>query len=162
MIPTPPALGALAALILLSACAATPEPETPPPQTPKPPASRVSSADRECLAKAIYFEARGTSSDGQAAVGHVVLNRARSAEFPSSVCAVISDGCQFSYRCDGRPDVLAHSGDRVRAYRIAERVLARDADITDGALFFHSARIPPGWFSTRPRVGQFGGNVFYR
>ena len=35
-------------------------------------------------------------------------------------------------------------------------------DITEGALFFLSARVSPGWFSSRPRVGTFGGNVFYR
>ena len=44
----------------------------------------------------------------------------------------------------------------------AETVLAGAPDITKGALFFHSARVAPGWFASRPRVGRFGGNVFYR
>ena len=35
-------------------------------------------------------------------------------------------------------------------------------DITRGALFFHSSAAAPGWFESRPRVGTFGGNVFYR
>jgi spore germination cell wall hydrolase CwlJ-like protein len=135
-----------------------------PPTTAVPVAevSRARPNDVACLAEAIYFEARGTGITGESAVAHVVVNRAKSRQFPSSVCGVVADGCQFSYRCDGRSDVLAEAGSRGRAYRIAETVLAGAPDITGGALFFHSARVAPGWFSTRPRVGTFGGNVFYR
>ena len=116
-----------------------------------------------CLAEAVYFEARGTGTTGESAVAHVVLNRARSPKFPNSVCGVVGDGCQFSYRCDGRADALADAGARARAFEVAEAVLRGAPDITEGALFFHSARANPGsWFSSRPRIGTFGGNVFYR
>jgi N-acetylmuramoyl-L-alanine amidase len=119
-------------------------------------------ADVACLAEAIYFEARGTGKAGESAVAHVVVNRVRSPSFPRSVCGVVADGCQFSYRCDGRPDALTEASARDRAFRIAEEVIEGAPDITRGALFFHSARMEPGWFSTRPRVGTFGGNIFYR
>ena len=95
-------------------------------------------------------------------MAHVVVNRAKAASFPNSICGVVGDGCQFSYRCDGRADVLADAGARARAFKVAEAVLSGAPDITKGALFFHSARAKPGWFSSRPRVGTFGGNVFYR
>ena len=95
-------------------------------------------------------------------MANVVVNRAKSRKFPSSVCGVVGDGCQFSYRCDGRADVLADPSARARAFKIAQAVLGGAPDITRGALFFHSARAAPGWFGTRPRVGTFGGNVFYR
>ena len=124
--------------------------------------SRARPGDVACLAEAVYFEARGTGMTGESAVAHVVVNRARSAKFPRSVCGVVADGCQFSYRCDGRPDVLAEPGARAHAFKVAETVLAGAPDITQGALFFHSARAAPGWFNTRPRIGTFGGNVFYR
>jgi spore germination cell wall hydrolase CwlJ-like protein len=127
-----------------------------------PEVSRARAGDVACLAEAIYFEARGTGTTGETAVAHVVVNRARSAQFPNSVCGVVADACQFSYRCDGRPDVLADPGARGRAYRIAETVLAGAPDFTGGALFFHAASVSPSWFSTRPQVGKFGGNVFYR
>ena len=122
----------------------------------------VTERDLACLAEAVYFEARGTGASGETAVAHVVVNRAKSPKFPSSVCGVVGDGCQFSYRCDGRADVLADARARARAFKVAETVLSGAPDITKGALFFHSARIAPGWFATRPRVGTFGGNVFYR
>ena len=160
------ALAALSALLILANCATA----TPPTKTvaarnaPEslPEVSRAAQGDLACLAEAIYFEARGTGEVGELAVAHVVVNRARSPKFPGSVCGVVRDGCQFSYRCDGRSDALTDAGSRSRAFRIAETVLAGAPDITSGALFFHSARAAPGWFSSRPRVGKFGGNVFYR
>lgn len=120
------------------------------------------SKDLACMAEAVYFEAGATGAPGQTAVAHVVLNRARSHDFPGTVCGVVADGCQFSYRCDGRSDALADPQTRARAYKIAETVLGGAPDITNGALFFHSARAKPGWFASRPRVGTFGGNIFYR
>jgi spore germination cell wall hydrolase CwlJ-like protein len=156
----------LSALLILANCAATPQPPEELSRAaaePAPPAA-ASSAPRDvaCLAEALYFEARGTGPQGKAAVAQVVLNRAKSPKFPNSVCGVVGDGCQFSYRCDGRPDVLSDATSRGRAYRAAEVALAGAPDLTGGALFFHSARVSPRWFQTRQRVGTFGGNVFYR
>lgn len=119
------------------------------------------SGDLACLAEAVYFEARGTGLEGETAVAHVVVNRAKAKSFPNSVCGVVHDGCQFSYRCDGRSDALADSGARARAYKVAQSVLDGAPDITRGALFFHSAKAKAG-FKGRKKVGAFGGNVFYR
>ena len=127
-----------------------------------PAVARASGGDLACLAEAVYFEARGTGSAGEAAVAHVVVNRAESGGFPSSVCGVVADGCQFSYRCDGRSDALADPRSRARAFRAAETVLDGAPDITSGALFFHAAGAAPGWFASRPMIGVIGGNVFYR
>lgn len=115
-----------------------------------------------CLAEAVYFEARGTGTEGEAAVAHVIVNRTESPKFPNSVCGVVAQGCQFSYRCDGRSDALADPRARASAYRVAEAVLTAEEDPTNGALFFHSAKARPGWFAKRPRVARIGGNVFYR
>ncbi|WP_424933826.1 cell wall hydrolase [Amaricoccus macauensis] len=116
-----------------------------------------------CLAEAVYFEARGTTDRGALAVAHVVVNRRENDEFPGTICGVVEDGCQFSYKCDGKPEVLANPDERERAFEAAEAVLAGDApDPTDGALFFHASSVDPGWFASRPRVGEIAGNVFYR
>lgn len=164
---TPRAAACLPALLLLVNCTAAPAPEahraaTEPVSVPGRVPASVASHDLACLAEAVYFEARGTGERGETAVAHVVKNRAESPKFPGSICGVVTDGCQFSYRCDGRSDLLADPRSRASAFRIAEAVLAGAPDFTDGALFFHAAGMAPGWFGTRPRVGQFGGNVFYR
>lgn len=119
------------------------------------------SSDLACLAEAVYFEARGTGAEGETAVAHVVVNRAKAESFPNSVCGVVQDGCQFSYRCDGRSDALADRTARARAYKVAQAVLEGAPDITRGALFFHSAKAKTG-FAGRKKVGVIGGNVFYR
>jgi spore germination cell wall hydrolase CwlJ-like protein len=169
--PLPPlarAAGGLAALLVVANCAETPATQmSRNAPTQEPPVETMargsaSPSDLACLAEAIYFEARGTGTTGETAVAHVVVNRAESPKFPRTVCGVVADGCQFSYRCDGRSDALSDPRSRAKAFKVAEAVLAGAPDITRGALFFHSARISPGWFSSRPRVGTFGGNVFYR
>jgi N-acetylmuramoyl-L-alanine amidase len=121
----------------------------------------ATAAERACLAEAIYFEA-GQSREGFEAVGHVVVNRARDPRFPRTVCGVVGERCQFSYRCEGKSLALANPDRSTRAQRIAEAVLAGAPDPTRGALFFHAASVAPGWFASRARVGEFGGNVFYR
>ena len=116
-----------------------------------------------CLAEAVYYEARGEPVQGRAAVAYVVLNRAKSGEFPETPCAVVAEGCQFSYRCDGRPESLAVRADRDAAFTTAKAVLTGVvSDPTHGALFFHASRIRPGWFESRTRVGKIGNHVFYR
>jgi len=155
----------LSALIILANCSTASEQGLPSRATTSPAAAvlgSASEADVACLAEAVYFEAGGQGSDGARAVAHVVVNRAKSAKFPRTLCGVVTQGCQFSYRCDGRSDALADTSRRSRAYRTAEAVLSGAPDITRGALFFHSAAVSPGWFNTRPRVGEIGGNVFYR
>jgi spore germination cell wall hydrolase CwlJ-like protein len=157
------AAAALAALLTLANCTAPVASQSARNAPPEAPAvTRASTTDLACMAEAVYFEAGGTGETGETAVAHVVLNRAKSRAFPRSICGVVGDGCQFSYRCDDRSDALSDPRSRARAFRVAETVLAGAPDFTKGALFFHSAQIAPGWFSTRPRVGTFGGNVFYR
>jgi spore germination cell wall hydrolase CwlJ-like protein len=80
----------------------------------------------DCLAAAVYYEARGEDAPGRAAVAQVVLNRTRRAPYPGSVCAVVYQGarqgeCQFSFVCNG-----AMKGQRERlAWADARRIAAR-------------------------------------
>ena len=50
-----------------------------------------------CLTAAIYFEARGESTEGKAAVAQVIYNRIRSKKFPDSICKVVKQPFQFSW-----------------------------------------------------------------
>lgn len=121
-----------------------------------------------CLQEAIYFEAGNSSDDGKAAVAHVILNRKADPRFPDTICGVVKDGeaqgrCQFSYRCILDPTEIRWPGNHELAGKMAEAVLEEKVeDPTDGALFFHAATVSPAWFKTRPRIGNFGGNIFYR
>ncbi|WP_157966440.1 cell wall hydrolase [Oceanibium sediminis] len=124
--------------------------------------------DAACLREAIYHESAANSLDGGRAVAHVILNRTVDPRFPNSVCGVIAEGqdrgrCQFSYRCDGRPENFADLKKLAGANKATEVVLANpEDDPTSGALFFHAQFMAPGWFATLKRTIVAGGNIFYR
>ena len=124
-------------------------------------------AEWQCLTKALYFEARGESLKGQFAVAEVILNRKDSPRFPGSVCGVVNQagggGCQFSFVCDGRKDVMHERGAIDRAGRIA-RVMLDGAPraLTEGATYFHSKGVRPGWAHRFPRTAAIGAHLFYR
>ena len=71
---------------------------------------RMRLAEENCMARAIYFEARSESELGQLAVARVILNRTKDAAYPKTICGVVYQGsnrrnsCQFSFACDGLPD----------------------------------------------------------
>jgi spore germination cell wall hydrolase CwlJ-like protein len=122
----------------------------------------------ECLTQAVYFEARGETPRGQAAVAQVVMNRVKSPSFPKTVCGVVfqgaaSHGCQFSFACDGSMRRGLETGAWDRARRIAERTLSGVmlADIGN-ATHFHTTSVQPYWGPQMLRVAQVGLHVFYR
>jgi spore germination cell wall hydrolase CwlJ-like protein len=118
--------------------------------------------ETRCLATAIYFEARNESLAGQLAVARVIINRAQSGRFPTSLCAVVKQPGQFSFvRRGAMPDVAARSRDWSDALAIA--AVARDnrwKSDAEGALFFHAARVSPGW--RMQRVARIDNHIFYR
>jgi spore germination cell wall hydrolase CwlJ-like protein len=120
------------------------------------------SSELRCLAGAIYFEAKSESLPGQLAVGRVVVNRAKSGRFPSSYCGVVYQPSQFSFvRGHSMPAIRTNSQDWREAVAIAEIAHANSwRSPTEGALFFHAARVSPGWHLTR--VARVDNHVFYR
>lgn len=120
------------------------------------------SRELECLAGAIYFEAKSESLAGQLAVGHVIANRATSGRFPASYCGVVYQRSQFSFvRGRSMPYIPRASQDWRDAVAIARIVDEQLHPSPMGkALFFHARRVSPGWRLTR--VGTLGNHVFYR
>lgn len=122
----------------------------------------------ECLAKAVYFEARGESEEGQRAVAAVVLNRVRSPRFPNTICAVVQQGgtrrrdCQFSWWCDGRSDEPRDKAAWVRATTIAHEMIQGAPDPTKGALYFHSTAVSPSWRRELRHLATIGAHIYYR
>jgi spore germination cell wall hydrolase CwlJ-like protein len=122
----------------------------------------------DCLTQAVYFEARGETARGQAAVAQVVLNRVKHPAFPKTVCAVVFQGaarhsCQFSFACDGSLHRARETAAWNRARKIAARALSGVvlADV-GSATHFHTTGVSPAWGSRMLRVSQVGLHVFYR
>jgi N-acetylmuramoyl-L-alanine amidase len=119
-------------------------------------------AEMQCLAGAIYFESKGESLTGQLAVAHVVLNRAASGRFPSTLCGVVYQRSQFSFIRGGRmPAIATGSQDWREAVAIAQIAKSGLWESPVGkALFFHATHVSPGW--KLKRVATIENHVFYR
>ncbi|MDZ4134865.1 MAG: cell wall hydrolase [Paracoccaceae bacterium] len=125
--------------------------------------------DWACLAKALYFEARGESVKGQFAVAEVILNRVDSGQYPNSVCGVVNqgvggrNGCQFSYACDGKADTIREQAAYAQVAKVAEVMLeGAPRALTQGATHFHTTNVRPGWAHRFPRTATIGTHLFYR
>ena len=137
--------------------------------------NRARELDRQnlaCLARNVYFEARGEPAAGQYAVAEVTMNRKASRRFPRTVCAVVY---QKNWdRILGRHvgafswtefnELPAPSGEEwERARKVAEEVYYRRyTPVLEGALFFHATHITPGWAKEKKRIARIGRHVFYR
>lgn len=121
----------------------------------------TSDRDLNCLAGAIYFEAKGEPLSGQLAVAEVIINRAKSGRFAKSVCAVVTQAGQFSFVRGGRIPEIADNANHRTALAVAKVALADqwDSPAAD-ALYFHARRVAPGWRMTK--VAAIGNHVFYR
>ena len=129
----------------------------------------VSIDELVCLADVMYFEARGETAAGRHAVAMTVLNRVSSRRFPDTICGVVTQGkgelhrCQFSYYCDGRPE-LVHELEAYREIKDMARVIieTKTADVTGGATFFHTVYVSPAWADYMQKTATIGRHVFYR
>lgn len=120
------------------------------------------SRELDCLAGAIYFEAKSESLPGQLAVGRVIVARSKSGRFPASYCGVVYQPSQFSFvRGNSMPGIDRSSRQWKNAAamaRIAHEGTWRSP--VEGALFFHAAYVSPGWRLTR--LARVDNHVFYR
>jgi N-acetylmuramoyl-L-alanine amidase len=120
------------------------------------------SAELECLAGAIFFEAKSEALAGQLAVGKVIIARAKSGRFPASYCGVVYQPSQFSFvRGRTMPKIDRSSRDWREAAAVA-RIAHADSweSPVEGALFFHAAHVSPGW--RLKRIAKVENHVFYR
>lgn len=123
----------------------------------------------QCLAEALYFEARGESVKGQFAVAEVILNRRDSSRYPSTICGVVKQGserrhaCQFSYACDGRAERIGEPAAYDRVSKIARIMLdGAPRSLTGGATHFHTTAVRPNWARKFPKTAHIGAHLFYR
>ena len=115
-------------------------------------------SDRECLARAMYFESNRSSEDGMLAVGTTVMNRVAAPNYPKTVCGVVGQRNQYA------EGVLSHPMDsraRARSEYVADKVLSGERHPQVGsAMFFHTAGLTFP-YSNMHYVAVAGGNAFY-
>lgn len=125
-------------------------------------ATRYSNADLECMAEALYHEARGEGRQGQQAVAEVILNRVDSRSFPGTVCGVINQPSQFSYTIGGAKPIRNKSAYLHARDIAAEALSGAPRRLTGGATYFHTPAVSPAWSRRFQRTVQIGQHIFYR
>ena len=134
------------------------------------PASVFSDEEQRCLAEGIYFEARGESVKGQAAVAQVILNRVRNPTYPNSICGVVYQNrswrnrCQFSFACDGKRDRIASRQNYEVAHQVALAVSAGKVFLPEvgSATHYHATYVNPRWSRAMEKMKKIGLHIFYR
>jgi len=144
-----------------------------------------------CMASNIYFESKNQPEVDMYAVGHVVLNRLSNVDFPrringkiatkeqrinnDSICNIVYDAkldakgnqikyqCQFSWYCDGKPEIIVSKEKWAQAELVAIRLLTSDMyDFTGGALYYHADYVSPEWAKSLTKTLQVKNHIYYR
>jgi len=129
----------------------------------------------DCLAEAVYFEARSEPFVAQIAVGNVIYNRVMSNKFPNTFCGVVHQSkrnkqgklikhrCQFSYYCDGKEENMYDYEAYELSKRIAQLVIKGVIiDSIRGATHYHANYVKPKWSLEKKYLGEIGLHKFYK
>jgi spore germination cell wall hydrolase CwlJ-like protein len=135
---------------------------------------QVANSEKLCLTQAIYHEARGESVAGQWAVANVVINRANSHHFPTTLCGVVYQNadqgyhrCQFTFACDGRPEIGTERVAWTRAQQMAAVAYKEFKSgqtpgvLPNSAMYYHTTAVDPSWSNDYKRVATIGAHEFY-
>lgn len=155
---------ALAQNLIQTAEAAVPRPRALPELVSAYGRPEVTDAEQECLASAVYFEARGEPVDGQLAVADVVLNRVASKKYPDTICDVVIQPWQFSFvNATGRiPEPNRASQAWKKAVAISSIALNKlAAEVPEDVLWYHADYVAPGWGKRLTREKKVGLHIFY-
>ena len=120
--------------------------------------------EQDCLASAVYFEARGEPIEGQLAVAEVVLNRASSGKYPTDLCAVVEQPWQFSFvnRTGRIPNANRGSDAWKKAVAIAQIARGGLADsLPADVLWYHADYVAPVWGKRLNKQAKIGLHIFY-
>jgi spore germination cell wall hydrolase CwlJ-like protein len=125
----------------------------------------------KCMAANIFYEARGESDRGKAAVARVVMNRVNHG-FAKSPCAVVYqktvnsgtkvETCQFHWVCEGKSAINTRDPKYKESEQIAYEVMALNEHknvIPSSILFFHNTSVKPD-IKYKTKI-QIGNHIFY-
>lgn len=114
--------------------------------------------DLYCLAKNVYYEARGEPRNGKLAVALVTLNRVNHKQYPKTVCGVVYQKNQFSWT--RKYSKIRNDKQWADAKEIAlAAYMDRDILGKFTATHFHAKYVNPKW-SLR-KIAIIGQHIFY-
>lgn len=126
----------------------------------------ISKKQLNCLTEAVYHEARGETVAGQRLVAKTILQRTKSKDFPNTVCGVISQKSQFSYRSK-RGSRAAAAIKEPATYKKIESLMKKEAtnftpSKSNPLYFYNPRKANPSWAKRMRVVKRSGNHVFLR
>ena len=116
----------------------------------------ISSSDLYLLAKVIYAEARGEPYVGKVAVGAVVLNRVKNANFPNTIAGVVYQPWAFTAVHDGQINLSPDE-----TCKKAAQDALNGWDPTYGSIYYYNPRTATSqWIFSRPTTVVIGNHTF--
>ena len=137
----------------------------------KTPKFQTKDPEKLCLAKAIYYEARGEPDLAKKAVAKIVLNRKDHKKFPKTICKVVNQTdthkgkkvCQFSWVCSKQKiDIESDSWEDAKI--LSESILTHKVSLPrlgSNVLFFKSVRVRRSFGKGYKFVSKIGNSNFY-
>lgn len=140
-------------------------------------------SERECLAQAIFAEARSETEKGQLAVGSSIANRMDDPRYPDTLCGVVEYKTvrngkvtyhfSYQYKEDDNFYKTARVFANMRvtskeiearelAYEVADKILGGERNLPDDSLNYHSTAVSPDWANKLTFHVQIGKHKFYR
>lgn len=122
--------------------------------------TQADNLDVICLAKNIYYEARGENMAGKLAVAKVTLNRVENPRFPNSICGVVYQKFQFSWTANKQTKIYDKNAWQ-ESLNLARDAISSNLNELDKftALYFHSKHVKPNW--RLKRIAKIGNHIFY-
>lgn len=111
----------------------------------------------------VYHEARGESVEGQVAVCHVVLNRAKKGR--KTCKEVILKPWQFSWHNGGKFPAITNYESLAASFSAAEKAMAENSsgnNLSGADHYFADYIDPPEWSKGMTKVAKIGRHTFFR
>lgn len=127
--------------------------------------------EQDCLIEVLWHEARGEGLEGMKAVANVVLNRVNSKHYGGTICDVVDQPKQFSYRNHLKPsqrlDVVPNQSEVRTFAELKESVTnwskkGLEPVVEPETLWYHTTTVKPKWSRFKTKVKQIGKHVFFK
>jgi len=121
---------------------------------------KYTNKEHKCLSEAMYFESRGEPKKGIFAVGNVIMYRVESDKFPNTICGVINQKGQFSYKHDKISDI-PHNKKKYKEIQLMALDIMNGRIQIPYALFYHNTTVKPKWTKVMKLVIKIDNHKFY-
>lgn len=126
---------------------------------------KFTAAERQCLAKNIFYEAGIAPHAGKIAVAQVTHNRLKTGRWGKDICSVVFAKAQFSWTLDKKKKVTTPKGKLWDASLVAAADFQRGVRVQDleQSKFYHTnwMKVYPKWADQNKKVHTVGQHIFY-